>query len=287
MKHATRTAITRTQEQLCADGVPHAVATVVRTLSSTAAKPGMKAIVLKNGEFAEGWLGGGCVTSAVRKAAKTAIETGEATLVCLRPEELLADETDADMVTLARNGCPSKGSMDIFVEPVVPLPELVVYGRGPVALALVQIARGFGFTLTICGKVDCDVIAADRHFATPAEFDEQPQSNAERYIVVATQGAGDIAALTSALSETYAYAAFVGSRRKFAAYADRLADAGIRSEALAAVRSPAGLHIHAVTPEEIALSIMAEIVPTRRRSASRREEVTRMADFADHPAGGG
>ena len=272
MKHTARTDIAKTQEQLCADGVPHAVATVVRTLSSTAAKPGMKAIVLKNGEFAEGWLGGGCVTSAVRKAAKTAIETGEATLVCLRPEELLADETDADMVTLARNGCPSKGSMDIFVEPVVPLPDLVVYGHGPVALALVQIARGFGFTLTVCGKVDGDVIAADRHFTTPAEFDKQPQSNAERYIVVATQGAGDVAALTSALSDTYAYAAFVGSRRKFAAYADRLMDAGIRSEALAAVRSPAGLHIHAVTPEEIALSIMAEIVQTRR--AGRGEEVT-------------
>ena len=244
MKHTARTDIAKTQEQLCADGVPHAVATVVRTLSSTAAKPGMKAIVLKNGDFAEGWLGGGCVTSAVRKAAKTAIETGEATLVCLRPEELLADETDADMVTLARNGCPSKGSMDIFVEPVVPLPDLVVYGHGPVALALVQIARGFGFTLTVCGKVDGDVIAADRHFATPAEFDKQPQSNAERY---------------------------VGSRRKFAAYADRLVDAGIRSEALAAVRSPAGLHIHAVTPEEIALSIMAEIVQTRR--AGRGEEI--------------
>ena len=67
MKHTARTDIAKTQEQLCADGVPHAVATVVRTLSSTAAKPGMKAIVLKNGDFAEGWLGGGCVTSAPKQ----------------------------------------------------------------------------------------------------------------------------------------------------------------------------------------------------------------------------
>ena len=264
MKQVTQTAIDRTQEQLRADAVPHAVATVVRTLSSTAAKPGMKAIVLEDGEFAEGWLGGGCVTSAVRKAAKTAIETGEATLVCLRPEELLADESDAEMVTLARNGCPSKGSMDIFVEPVVPLPELVVYGQGPVALALVRIARSFGFTLTVCGKLDGAAMDVDHHYATPADLDAQPASNGKRYIVVATQGAGDVAALASALAGPNAYVAFVGSRRKFAAYRDRLTDAGITETSLAGVRSPAGLHINAVTPEEIALSIMAEIVQKRR-----------------------
>ena len=98
MNRPSHIAIDKTQELLRADGVPHAVATVVRTLSSTAAKPGMKAIILKSGEFAEGWLGGGCVTSAVRRAAKTAIETGEATLVCLRPEELLGDDASLSLI---------------------------------------------------------------------------------------------------------------------------------------------------------------------------------------------
>ena len=91
--------------------------------------------------------------------------------------------------------------------------------------------------------------------------------------MVATQGAGDVAALTSALAASHAYVAFVGSRRKFAAYAGKLTDAGIGEAALAGVRSPAGLHINAVTPEEIALSIMAEIVQTRR--------ATRAAEMAD------
>ena len=270
MNRPTQIAIDKCQEQLRADGIPHAVATVVRTLSSTAAKPGMKAIVLENGDFAEGWLGGGCVTSAVRRAAQTAIETGEATLVCLRPEELLADESDGVMVTLARNGCPSKGSMDIFVEPVVPLPELIVYGHGPVAVALSRIARGFGFTLTVCGDVDRDLVDADFHFTSPADMRSNPPSNADRYIVVATQGAGDIAALTSALAGSAAYAAFVGSRRKFASYGPKLLAAGVSQSRLDAVRSPAGVHINAVTPEEIALSIMAEIVQSRR--AQRRTE---------------
>ena len=264
MNRPTQIAIDKCQEQLRANGIPHAVATVVRTLSSTAAKPGMKAIVLESGEFAEGWLGGGCVTSAVRRAAQTAIETGEATLVCLRPEELLADESDGVMVTLARNGCPSKGSMDIFVEPVVPLPELIVYGHGPVAVALSRIARGFGFTLTVCGDVDRDLVDADFHFPSPADMRSNSPSNADRYIVVATQGAGDIAALTSALAGSAAYAAFVGSRRKFASYGPKLLAAGVSQSRLDAVRSPAGVHINAVTPEEIALSIMAEIVQNRR-----------------------
>ena len=264
MNRPTQIAIDKCQEQLRANGIPHAVATVVRTLSSTAAKPGMKAIVLESGEFAEGWLGGGCVTSAVRRAAQTAIETGEATLVCLRPEELLADESDGVMVTLARNGCPSKGSMDIFVEPVVPLPELIVYGHGPVAVALSRIARGFGFTLTVCGDVDRDLVDADFHFTSPADMRSNPPSNADLYIVVATQGAGDIAALTSALAGSAAYAAFVGSRRKFASYGPKLLAAGVSQSRLDAVRSPAGVHINAVTPEEIALSIMAEIVQNRR-----------------------
>ena len=270
MNRPTQIAIDKCQEQLRADGIPHAVATVVRTLSSTAAKPGMKAIVMENGDFAEGWLGGGCVTSAVRRAAQTAIETGEATLVCLRPEELLADESDGVMVTLARNGCPSKGSMDIFVEPVVPLPELIVYGHGPVAVALSLIARGFGFTLTVCGDVDRDLVDADFHFTSPADMRSNPPSNADRYIVVATQGAGDIAALISALAGSAAYAAFVGSRRKFASYGPKLLAAGVSQSRLDAVRSPAGVHINAVTPEEIALSIMAEIVQNRR--AQRRTE---------------
>ena len=81
---------------------------------------------------------------------------------------------------------------------------------------------------------------------------------------MATQGVGDVAALASALAGPNAYVAFVGSRRKFAAYRDRLTDAGITETSLAGVRSPAGLHINAVTPEEIALSIMAEIVQNRR-----------------------
>ena len=255
--------------QLRAAGTPHAVATVVRTLSSTAAKPGMKALVLEDGNFAEGWLGGGCVTSAVRRAAQQAIRSGEAMLVCLRPEELLADEADGEaMVTLARNGCPSKGSMDIFVEPVVPQPELLVFGQGPVARALLRIASGFGFTLASFGDA-VEGVEVDRHYDSAGDL--AAAGNAERFIIIATQGAGDVASLTAALPLASDYLAFVGSRRKFASYRDKLLAAGLSAERIGDVRSPAGLHIDAVTPEEIALSIMAEVIQTRR--SARRAEV--------------
>ena len=259
-------------DRLRAEGTPFAVATVVRTLASTAAKPGMKALVLGNGEFADGWLGGGCVTAAVKKAAIKAIETGEATLVCLRPEELMADMQDAaedSQIHVARNGCPSKGSMDIFVEPVKPQPELLVYGSGPVALALLRIARSFGFSLVLCGSIENTV--ADKHYATPEDMAGANSPKTDRYAVIATRGKGDVAALIAMLNMDTNYIAFVGSRRKFSSYEDKLRAAGVSDKDIANVRSPAGLHINAVTPDEIALSIMAEIIQTRRATGQQRE----------------
>jgi len=258
-------------DQLRAEGTPFAVATVVRTLASTAAKPGMKALVLGNGDFADGWLGGGCVTAAVKKAAIVAIKTGKATLVCLRPEELLADIEDAaedGMVQVVYNGCPSKGSMDIFVEPVKPQPELLVFGSGPVASALLRISSSFGFSLVLCGEIEHAI--ADRQYASLMEMGSAALPDVDRYVVVATQGKGDVATLTAALKMEATYIAFVGSRRKFASFKDKLTNAGVSAKKIATVRSPAGVQINAVTPDEIALSIMAEIIQTRRTAGQQR-----------------
>ncbi len=264
MKKPPQKSFVKKQQELHSNGVPHAVATVVRTNSSTAAKPGMKAILLENGEFNEGWLGGRCVTTAVKKAAKTAIKTGVATLVCLRPEELINEEKSQKMVTIARNGCPSKGSLDIFVEPIVPLPELFIYGNGPVAISLSEIVSGFGFRVICCGENDERNVHADKYLPSLSDIEEIPNNASDKYMVIATQGVGDVATLISALSKSPSYVAFVGSRRKFASYKNKLLDAGIEQEAIRDVHSPAGLNINAVTPEEIALSIMAEIIQTRR-----------------------
>ncbi|MCB1420088.1 MAG: XdhC family protein [Zhengella sp.] len=250
---------------LRAAGEPFAIATVVRTVDATSAKPGAKAVILADGTIAEGWVGGGCARSAVGKAGAAAIRECRAQFISLRPEELLTAEgvlpgEERHGIRFARNGCPSKGSMDIFIEPVLPMPRLVVFGASPVALALSALAAHFDLHRTL---------AAPDLREGPAEqvqdgfaLDAVPAG--QRFIVVATQGKGDEAALRAALASSADSIAFVGSRRKFAALAERLRADGIDEAALRRVKAPAGLDIHAITPEEIALSILAEITVLRR-----------------------
>src|ERR1700751_2753642 len=130
------------------------LATVVRTVSVTAAKAGAKAIIRPDGTIVAGWIGGGCAKGAVLKAAREALADGEPRMVSVRPENLLAElgvkpgET-REGVRFASNMCPSKGTMDIFVEPVLPHPSLVILGASPVALALAAQARPLGFHVTL------------------------------------------------------------------------------------------------------------------------------------------
>ena len=246
-------------------GEPFALATVVRTVDATSAKPGAKAIVLPDGTIAEGWIGGGCARSAVAKAGVAAIHEGKPQFVSLRPEDLLAAEglapgDERAGTRFARNGCPSRGSMDVFVEPVLPRPHLVIYGEGPVAEALADLSGRFGFHR---------IHAAPGLSVSPAEetrtaFDPLAPFGGQRFIVVATQGKGDESGLRAALQSGADYIAFVGSRRKFATLAERLCASGFGEAQMARVKAPAGIDIHAITPEEIALSILAEVTVLRR-----------------------
>lgn len=244
-------------ETLRASGAPFAIATVIRTLGLTAAKPGAKAVLSADGDILHGWVGGGCVRGALARATRQALAEGTPQLVSLMPEELLAakglsagDQTDGTRI--ARNGCPSRGSMDIFVEPILPLPELVIYGASPVAQALARLAPQFDWTVTR---------------ADPASMLPDKAEGTRRMIVVATQGQGDAPALKAALSARSEHVSFVGSRRKFAALRGRFEAEGIAPETLDRVNAPAGLAIDAVTPDEIALSILARLIQQRRHKA--------------------
>lgn len=236
-------------ETLRAQDQPFAFATIVRTAGSTAAKPGAKALLGSDGTILTGWLGGGCTRSAVKRAALDALQSGAPQLISVAPEDLLAEKGVApgdvmDGTRYARNGCPSRGSVDIFIEPCLPMPQLVVFGASPVANALSQLAPHFHWTV---GH------ALQNAGAAPV-------------VVIATQGQGDLDSLTQALSVPTRHIAFVGSARKFATLSDKLRDKGMNDAAIAAVKAPAGLDLGAVTPEEIALSILAELVQIRRRS---------------------
>ena len=254
--------------ELQSKGEPFAIATVVRTVAVTAAKAGAKAIVAADGSVAEGWIGGGCARAAVVRTAKQCLLDGRSRLVSIAPEAGLeqlgvAPGEDRDGVSFAKNACPSQGTMDIFVEPILPLPRLLIVGASPVAVALAKLAPGFGFEVTVAAA------SADlsRFAGGPIKLEGvAPAPNAGRgaYVVVATQGSGDRAALKAAATMSARYASFVGSRRKAETLKRELADEGVPQEALAHVKAPAGLDIHAITSEEIALSILAEMIAVRR-----------------------
>jgi xanthine dehydrogenase accessory factor len=250
---------------------PFAVATVVRTVALTAAKAGAKALIRADGTMSAGWIGGGCARVAVLKAAREALSDGKPRLVSVQPGDALQElGVEAGQskggVEFARNMCPSQGTMDVFVEPVFPKPELLVCGASPVAIALADLGKRLDFFVTVAAPVeDHDKFAGADRLAAGYDLSHPPA--AERYTVIATQGRGDEAALAAALAAPARHVAFVGSHRKAAALRQSLAAKGGDAGRLAAVRSPAGLNIGAVTPEEIALSILADIVELRRRGA--------------------
>jgi xanthine dehydrogenase accessory factor len=249
-------------------GMPFALATVVRTVAATAAKAGAKAVILPDGTISEGWIGGGCARAAVLKAAHDALADGRSRLVSVQPPDALesgghAAGDEQGGVRFAKNMCPSQGTMDIFVEPVLPRPQVVVCGASPVAVAVADLARRSGFAVTVCAPAaeQSAFAEADRRiegFALPVE------EGVARFVVVSTQGRGDEAALAAALAVDVDHVAFVGSRKKAEALKAVLAGRGIAADRLAKLKAPAGLDLGAISPEEIAISILAEIVAIRR-----------------------
>ena len=256
-----------------AAGRPFALATVVRTVAATAAKAGAKAVILPNGTISAGWIGGGCARAAVLKAAREALADGKPRLISVQPPDALQEQgipagEERAGVRFANNLCPSQGTMDVFVEPVLPRPEIVVCGSSPVAVAIAELGRRIGFAVTVCAPEaeQPSFTEADRRiegYALPVG------QTGLRFVVVATQGRGDEAALQAALAVEASYVAFVGSRKKAAALRAKLAESGVAPERLAKLKAPAGLDLGAITPDEIAIAILAEIVAVRRSGHPR------------------
>jgi len=246
-----------------------ALATVVRTVSVTAAKAGAKAVIRLDGTIVAGWIGGGCARGAVLKAARDCLADGQPRMVSVQPEDLLdqigvAAGESRDGVCFAKNMCPSQGTMDIFVEPVLPHPSLVILGASPVAMSLAAQARALGFHVTLAAPAG-DLTSSAEADVLIDGFATHDLSDARRFVVISTQGKGDEAALKAAIEIRADYRAFVGSRRKMAVLRAKLVANGVAAGAIADVKAPAGLDLGAITPEEIALSILAEITTERRR----------------------
>src|SRR6201991_3071460 len=174
-----------------AEGEAFVLAPLVRTVSVTAAKAGAKAVIRCDGTITEGWIGGGCARAAVLKAAREAIADGHPRLVSIQPKDLLDERglvpgEEREGIRFARNMCPSQGTMDVFVEPVLPPPMLVVLGASPVAVALADLAPRFGYRVTVCAPPDDQALFGEpdqriEGYALPVE------SDGPRFVVVSTQ----------------------------------------------------------------------------------------------------
>jgi len=248
---------------------PFVLATVVRTVSVTAAKAGAKAIIRPDGTIVAGWIGGGCARGAVLKAAREALADGEPRMVSVQPEDMLAElgvkpGENREGIRFASNMCPSKGTMDIFVEPVLPHPSLLIFGASPVAMSLAAQARQLGYHVMLAAPAADRAGEPDAHVIIDG-FEPRHLNDARRFVVVSTQGKGDEAALKQAIAVKAEYHAFVGSRRKMIALREKIVAGGVAREAIDRVKAPAGLDLGAITPEEIAMSILAEITVERRR----------------------
>ncbi len=245
-----------TIERLRQQGEDCCIVTVVRTANATSAKAGAKAVVTVSGDLV-GFVGGGCVTGAVKRIAAEVLNGGAPRLIRVRPREEVVEAVDLDGVELHRSSCPSGGTVELFLEPLQQSPRLVVLGASPVAASLADLARAMGYRVIEA--------AADGQGEVRREgFDLQDLALRPRdAVVVATQGKRDREALKNALLSEAGYVGMVGSRRKIETLLSQIGGE-VSAERRARLHGPAGLDIDAIEPEEIALSIVAEIVRWRR-----------------------
>lgn len=247
---------------------PFVLATVVGCKPPTSAKPGAKAIVQADGRF-NGWVGGSCAQPLVIQEALKALQDGQTRVMVLAPEPAEVDFGFESFVPVPMT-CQSEGTLAIYLEPFLPRPRLIVIGASPVARSLAQQGNSLGFRVCVCDPAastelfpEAETVVQDLSAITHT-MDDAGTCSAPGYVVVATMGHYDEAALESVLDRPARYVGLVASSRRGKAVVDYLARKGIPAQALGKVKYPAGLDIGAETPEEVALSILCEIVQRMR-----------------------
>ena len=254
-------------EAMRSAGTSYVLATVVRAESPTSGKPGDKAIITARGEI-DGWIGGGCAQPAVVKTARQALEDGQPRLIRITPNR---EEVTEPGVTGFGMSCHSGGTLDIFLEPVLPARELLIVGASPVARALCALADTTGFAVTVAApKADSGAFpGASRVWEAWPE--DAAAAGRFAWAVVATQGKQDEQGLRFALASGAARIPFVASARKADKLRAALKESGVAAGRVDAIVAPAGLEIGARTPEEIALAILAQVVRDYRRQDAQPE----------------
>jgi len=272
-------------QRLQQQGEPYALVSVVRTQAPSSARAGDKALVTAQG-IVHGWIGGGCAQPAVLHTVRQALRDGRARLIRVAPADGEASR-EAESASGERRefemSCHSGGTIELFIDPILPPTRLVVIGDSPVAVALAGLAPRVGLPVTVIARG-----GDPQRFADASQFidSDEPSLVAGRvaagsWVVVATQGRRDLPGLQVALSLKAAKIWLVASARKAGALREALLAANCDSQAVSAIIAPAGQPIGAQTPEEIALSVLAAVVAARRAGRAALAAAT-PADCCGH-----
>jgi xanthine dehydrogenase accessory factor len=250
-------------------GESFAICTIIAAQGSTPRHIGSKMLVFENGEFT-GTVGGGELEHRVLDEAKLAISDGK------------ARKLNYSMNDPAR-GDPGVcgGQVEVFVEPVLPAPKIIVIGGGHVGKAVVHLAKWLGFRVAVSDdrlefctpEMNPD---ADEFYPVPmAELAQHVNINRQTYLILTTRGvATDVPGLPALLATRAAYIGVIGSRRRWSMTVKGLQEAGLNAESIARIHSPIGLELNAETPEEIAVSILAEIIMLRNEGSGKPMKAT-------------
>jgi xanthine dehydrogenase accessory factor len=260
MKMANSNDILDLAGRLRTEGEPFVIATVVAYISPQSAKPGSKAIIKADGSIS-GWIGGGCVQPIVVREAQKALDTGKPKLVSITPEATNGDWKGVEAYEMT---CQGGGSLEIYLEPVLPKPVLLIVGNSPVAHILAELGRLLDFKVYVA-----DPEATQEQFPDADEVLTDLESlngrvDSRSYVVVATMGNGDEEGLEAVVGTKPQYLGLVASMEKAESLFKYIRDRGRPDEDIARVKCPAGLELGAETLPEIALSVMAEITRLRR-----------------------
>ena len=225
------------------------LATVVAYKSPQSAKPGSKAIIKADGEMI-GWIGGGCVQPIVLREAKEALRNGKPKLLTISPDE---PRDDWKGVESYRMTCEGGGSLEIYLEPFLPKPQLLIVGRSPVAQTLADLGQMLDFKVILPDPSDLSLVRS--------QIDENT------FVVVATMGNGDEEGLLAVIGTRPRYLGLVASEKKSQALFEYARETGASDEDIAVFKCPAGIELGGETLAEIALSVAAQLVQVRRSSA--------------------
>ncbi|WP_192918594.1 XdhC family protein [Salinigranum salinum] len=266
---ASSATIDRLARQYVAENRPFARVTVVRREPPVSARVGDRAVVTADGDLT-GWIGGvACAQSVAVREAREAIRSGESKLIGIAPDPATIDRPGLDAFPMT---CHSQGTIELFVEPVTPLARLVIVGDSPISRALARLAATLSYDVTVVAPEGTEPIEADRRLAATEDAAALAEEiHGATWVVAASMGTTDDVAVEAALDAGVPYVGLVASRRRADELCRRVADRTGRpaEEVRAAVTSPAGVDIDARTPEEIGVSVLAELVAVRHAAGDR------------------